>query len=414
MIRTLLCACLHRRGQARLSASLLLALTAFHCSEGRSVAQRSAPSPQDSAGVFIGVEKFSHDFSLTDVRYAVNDAVDLAYALSLERGLLPANRVLLLLAGDPVGDSLERLEKLKAAGAKRQSARQADIYSLVEAQSRQVGERGILVLSISTHGFSQGGEHLLMAEDSLLQFGTGVTAANLLQATQARPGGLRLLLVDACQRQLVKSSRKGSGAEAVPDRRSAISTEFVKTLAQSPGYAVLSAASKDEEAFSGDGNGFFTGAILDGLRCQKGERAKTLRGLASFVAVEATRRSPGQQHAQLLIGGGVDDFVLFDCGPRLPPRTEPPPHPEISTATLEKIQDAENLLAVGGPDNVEQSFRLYREAFPKLSPAVLRTLNQGLLDRARQLDDDSWAHEGAQIYRQLLDPLTAQSHASHR
>src|SRR5687767_11452605 len=95
----------HRRRKALrigFSTSLLLALISVRCSEGWSVAQRSAPLPQESAGVFIGVEKFSHDFSLADVRYAVNDAVDLAYALAIERGLLPANRVLLLLAGDPV------------------------------------------------------------------------------------------------------------------------------------------------------------------------------------------------------------------------------------------------------------------------------------------------------------------------
>jgi hypothetical protein len=388
-----------RARQIGWSAGLVLALTAARCGEGWSQLQARAPRPPESAGVFIGVEKFSHDFSLQNVDFAVNDAVDLAYAFALEHGAMPANRVLLLLAGEPTGEARDRLDKLLAAGARRQSAGQADIYTLVEAQSRLVGEEGLLVLSISTHGLAVGGEQLLLAEDSLLQFGTGVTAANLLQAMQAGPGGRRLLLIDACRQQLVRQRGAGGGA----DLRSAMHVGLARTLSRSPGYAVLTAAGPGEYAYSGGGNGFFTAAVLDGLRCRTGEEVKTLRNLVSLAKTETIRLSPGhEQHPELSVGGGSEDFDLFACHPGPEPVRV---RPVLSASTREKIREAKRFLSVGGPDNVEQSFRRYRQAFSELPPEVLGTLNQGLLDRARQLADDSRAEDGAQLYGQLLDPL---------
>jgi len=395
-------------------AILLLTFTVLHCAEVAPASDARVPLPQHSAGVFIGVEKFSYDYSLLDVRFAVNDAVDLAHSLVIEHGMLPANRVLLLLAGEPVGDSRDRLRRLLDLGAKRQSARQADIYSLVKEQSKLVTRGGVLVLSISTHGFSDGGEHFLITEDSLLEFRTGVTAENLLQATQAGPGGgLKLLLIDACREQLVKPSWKGS-SPGEPDRRSVMPTELTDTLAANQGYAVFSAASGGQFAYSGDRNGFFTGAILTSLHCQDGEEVKTLRGLTSLVSKEVAKQSWGRQQPELRTGGGADDFILFRCdSKKLAPVPEPTLQP-VTPELLDKIRAAANLLAVGGPDNVERSFRLYWEAFQELPAATLATLNQGLVARAQQLDESSRADEGIRIYRQLLDPLLAQSSANPR
>ncbi|HEX7181358.1 MAG TPA: hypothetical protein VF756_05905, partial [Thermoanaerobaculia bacterium] len=101
------------RWKIPLCAVLMICATT-RCTGAAPAADRNIPLPQESAGVFIGIEKFSYDFSLANVRFAVNDAVDLAYALSIERGLLPANRVLLLLAGEPGEGSQERLAQLLA------------------------------------------------------------------------------------------------------------------------------------------------------------------------------------------------------------------------------------------------------------------------------------------------------------
>lgn len=393
--------------QVGLWAGFLLALDTSRC-DAALPARNGPPLSESSAGVFIGIEKFSYDFSLTDVTYAVNDAVDLAYAVAIERGLVPANRVLLLLAGEPGVQSRDRLEKLIAAGARRQSARQADIYSLVNEQSRLVGEGGVLLISIATHGFRDGAEHLLMAEDSLLQFGTGVTADNLLQATEAGSSGLRLLILDACRERLVKPHRRGSGRGDELDHRSVMRSEFVEKMASRPGYAVFSAASEGEYAEARDGNGLFTRAILDGLRCKEGERLKTLADLGSFVRSEVKTRSGDQQHPDLRVGGGSGDFILVQCEAVDAPAPKAlPSSSSLSRDLITRIEEAKNLFAVGGPDNVEQSFRLYRQVFQDLPPAILATLNQGLVARAQQLEDDSRADEGVAIYRQLLDPLVA-------
>jgi hypothetical protein len=181
-------------------------------------------------------------------------------------------------------------------------------------------------------------------------------------------------------------------------------------LASRPGYAVFSAASEGEYAIARDGNGLFTSAILDGLRCRDGEKHKTLADLKSFVVSAVAKRSQERQHPELRVGGGSGDFVLVHCDSEAEPATAPV-RPFLSSVLVTKIQSARDLLVAGGPDNVEQSFRLYRQVFQELPPAILAILNQGLVARAQQLEDDSRADEGARLYRQLLDPLAAHSSA---
>lgn len=382
----------------------LLILSMAHCASAQPRAERNIPLPQQSAGVFIGIEKFSHDFSLSNVRFAVNDAIDLAYSLSTERGLLPPNRVLLLLAGEPSEGTRERLATLIAAGAKQETARQADIYTLVQEQSRLVRSGGILVVSIATHGYSQGAEHLLMAEDSILQFRTGVTAEKLLQATETGPGGLRLLIVDACRPQI----ETRSGAQS--DLRSAMPEKLFETLAARPGYLVFSAASSGQFAHPGARNGLFTGAIVDALRCKGAgpNESSHFADVVSVVVDEVARRSDGWQRPELRAGGGFVDFALPSCAghQKLEVASVPAPVPQ---EVVKKLSDAASYAAVGGPDNLERSFWLYRKAFKKLPVNVLASLNQGLVARALKLEETSQRAEGVRIYGQLLNPLLVQS-----
>lgn len=388
-----------------LCAALMICATA-RCTGAAPADHRSIPLSQESAGVFIGIEKFSYDFSLENVRFAVNDAVDFAYALSIERGLLPANRVLLLLAGEPGEGSQERLEQLLASGARRESARQADIYSLVEEQSKLAGKGGILVISIATHGFSSGSDHLLLAEDSLFEYRTGITAANLLQATQPGSGDRRILFVDACQTNLF-ATRSGPSE---PDIRSAMRKERIGALATIPGYVVFSAASIGQYALSSGRNGRFTGAILAGLHCQRsaqGREAETFQQLASFVREEVTKQSEGLQTPELRMGGGSVDFVFPPCRVVIPRSFS-----LVPAEVLLKIESAGNLFAVGGMDNIETSFQRYQEAFHELPPEIRATLNQGLVAKVAKLREDSQRAEGIRLYQQLLDPLAAQSRAT--
>lgn len=51
--------------------------------------------------MFVGIRRFTHDADLDPVRYAVDDAIDLAYAVSLDRSvpLIAPDRVALALSG---------------------------------------------------------------------------------------------------------------------------------------------------------------------------------------------------------------------------------------------------------------------------------------------------------------------------
>lgn len=383
----------------------LVIFATVHCGGIAPAAAGKVLLPEQSAGVFIGVEKFSHDYSLTNVSFAADDAIDLAYALSIERGLLPPNRVLLLLAGEPTKeDSRTRLKELNEKKAVQRSAKQADIYSLVEQQSKLVGKDGILVVSIATHGFSDDTGHLLMAEDSIFKFRTGVTAEKLLKATQDGVG-VKLLFVDACREDLLKPSQRGNVRG--PDMRSAMRIERVGALAARSGYIVFSAASDGEFAKSGHGNGFFTGAVVAGLQCAQSKGIKTFLQMEPFVRNEVAKWSPSQ-HPELRTGGGSVDFALPPCD-SVPPPPGKPVIASVPLEVLEKIDQAEALFAVGGLDNVEKSFRLYKEAFDELSPAVRATLNQGLVAKASKLEEDSQRAEGIQRYQEILVPLVAQS-----
>src|ERR1700686_2757436 len=74
--------------------------------------------PAQSAALFVGVRDFTYDETVTEVRYAVDDAVDLAYVLAIggKPHLVEPGRVILALSGDPQKPrSQQKLEALIAA-----------------------------------------------------------------------------------------------------------------------------------------------------------------------------------------------------------------------------------------------------------------------------------------------------------
>lgn len=86
--------------------------------------------PGQSAGLFVGIREFE-DGQLATNPYAVDDAVDLAHLFSLELQLIAPRNVALALAGEPQKDaSRERLEALRAAGARE-----------IKTGKREIGDR---------------------------------------------------------------------------------------------------------------------------------------------------------------------------------------------------------------------------------------------------------------------------------
>lgn len=96
----------------------------------REILHKEGFFPEESSGLFVGISEFEDD-RFAPVRFAVDDAVDLAWVFSLQLGLVDPKRCVLALAGEPQKVvSRTRLESLLSAGAKRARPGLAKVYQL--------------------------------------------------------------------------------------------------------------------------------------------------------------------------------------------------------------------------------------------------------------------------------------------
>lgn len=230
------------------------------------LAPNDPSDPKASAGLFVGVREFTKDSDLTSVKYAVDDAVDLAWEFSIRERppLLSADRVALALSGEPQkAESRQRLQDLLGAGAKRYTADQSDIFMLLEKQAGAVGRNGILVVSFATHGVNVDGEQYLFVATSMLKYPeTMIAEAKVCDIVSSHGAARSLILVDACRERLTRDRRNGEA-----DPRSAAA--FGNATTDIQGQVVISAAAANEYAYDDDvrKNGVFTAAVIDGLQC---------------------------------------------------------------------------------------------------------------------------------------------------
>jgi len=216
---------------------------------------------RESAGIFIGIEQFDSGVEgPPPVAYAVDDAIRLACFFAKEKRaqpLLAASRTALLIAGKPhtaeTRQCLEELERdglvVRAGGGVSINA--ATIYRNIDRLAGKVGRNGILILSISTHGYTVGNQQLFLTSDSLQSQRKGVFLERMLQVLQQKPGRRLLLFADTCR-------TPGSGPP------------FTFADVDLPaGFAVLSASSPRWPAWAPERlrNGIFTYALMEGLRC---------------------------------------------------------------------------------------------------------------------------------------------------
>jgi hypothetical protein len=242
------------------------------------VKQAKTIDPTKSAALFVGVRDFPWDKSLASVPYAVDDAVDLAYELTIEQkpALVDPKRVVLALSGDPQKpESQEKLKKLLAAGEERHKATTEDILDLLESQSRAVGANGILIAAFATHGVSDDGiQYLLTASSTLAHYrSNGLTDAGIRDIVSVVPRSL--IFIDACRERLLKDRRSGSA-----DPRS--QAAMMRAVSRINGQVVFSAAPMGGYAYDDEErhNGVFTATVIEGLRC--GARTNS----SGFVTVE--------------------------------------------------------------------------------------------------------------------------------
>lgn len=238
-------------------------------------------APSDSAALFVGVREFEVDETLTEVKYGVDDAIDLAHLLALERTprLVDAKRVVLALSGEAQKpQSRKNLGALKAAGASVRRASQSDVLKSLEQQAGSVGKNGLLIVSFATHGVNYEGTQYLLTATSILQHReTSITETKVRDIVAQSRVPRALILIDACRSALTSDTRNG------PDPRSAAA--LLRDLAAITGQVVFSAAAPDAYAYDDDSrrNGVFTAAVMDGLRCGAASDAR------GYVTVDTLR-----------------------------------------------------------------------------------------------------------------------------
>lgn len=291
-------------------------------------------SARESAALFVGIREFPYDRTLAEVRYAVDDAVDLAYLVAMDRQprLVEPKRVVLALSGNPQKRSSQKhLEELRAAGASIQPAREADVLKLLEQQAQEVGPNGILIVAFATHGISDDGSQFLMTADSLLRHrGTGVAEAKVREIVSQARVPRSVILIDACRQRLRADTRAGDA-----DPRSAAA--FMAALGRINGHVVISAAAAGKYAYDDDvrRNGVFTASVLDGLRCQAAADERgyvTVDTLSQYVEHQVLswirrHRDPKARVAtQLYCEGACRRMPLSACVSGTA-RAAPPPRP---------------------------------------------------------------------------------------
>ena len=276
---------------------------------------------EESAALFVGVRDFSYDEDLTEVRYAVDDAIELAYAMAIELRprLVNPGRVVLALSGMPQ-KSEDKLKVLLAAGARQRPAGQADILTLLRQQAGAVGRNGALFVSFATHGVHRGGTQYLFNSGSLLWSieSTAISEADVRDVIAKARVPRAVMFLDACRQWLTKDSRNGD-----PDPRSAAG--FLGAIGSVHGLVVLSAAPAGGYAYDDDElmNGVFTAAVIDGLRCQarRDERGWiTVDALSDYVEetvlgwVRKHKEPSAKAATQLQCEGRTKTMPLSMCG----------------------------------------------------------------------------------------------------
>ena len=268
--------------------------------------------PAGSAGLFVGIRSFAgpegdDDSPIAEVPFAADDAVDLAHLFGLELGLIPPDRITVAIAGDPQKEeSKQRLDSLLEAGARRSPGTLSALLRQVMRTSTLATDEGLLVMSFATHGFSSGGESLLLASDSWMGNleKTTVTLTEILAELADTRARRRLVMLDACRERVSES--RGLGGDAH------VSQALVEQLGKASGTAILMATvaggfSYDDPARR---NGVFTGALLDGLQGHAAPDAQgfiTLQTLSEYAsgAVEEWVRANRSEHAEQSTGISV-------------------------------------------------------------------------------------------------------------
>jgi hypothetical protein len=288
--------------------------------------------PAQSAALVVGVRDFSNDLSLGQVRYTVDDAINLAaaFALDARTPLVEPRRVVLALAGQETKKaSKEQLQRLKDAGAVVTIATKSEIENALARQAASVGSGGVLIVGFATHGFSSDGATYVMASSSVYtELETSIPTAKILEVAATAPRSL--LFFDACREQ------RGTRATPLPP-------PFVEGLTRTAGQVVFSISGPYAYEHPHVRNGAFTAAVVAGLQCKAKKDAHgfvTVDTLADYVEKRlrtwlVKNREPDARTAiRVTTDGDSDAMPLTVCPGR--PSSSPisPARAEVRGQTL--------------------------------------------------------------------------------
>jgi hypothetical protein len=221
---------------------------------------RGAFVREQSAALFVGVSQFTSAQPLANLRYTVDDAVDLAYAFAMERkiALVDPKQVALALTGEPrKSESQEKLQKLRTAGAVVAPATLDSVQALLGRQAAAAGRDGLLILAFASHGFSRDGTPYVLTSTSRFEDTVSSLSAAKVSDLASTSKALRsLIFIDACRDRVPPGARGVRSPAPVAQYMEGAIGQVIFYAATPGNYAYEDEHSK---------NGVFTKAVIDGL-----------------------------------------------------------------------------------------------------------------------------------------------------
>ena len=249
-----------------------------------------------NAGLFVGVNEFTGDPSLSPLRFAANDAIAIAHLFIAEIGLVPADRAIVLISGEPAGPKASaQLDDLRTRGVHVGKPRYIDFFrGLRDTISRPEQRDDLLVLSLSSHGFEERGTVYVMPCDGLRAslFATGIKLSDVEDAVGKSKAGKRLLVLDTCRENPLRDGRGGQGT---------MTRRFREALSRATGQAILTSCTEGQVSFEDpeSKHGVFTHYLLEALRGQAPSDVEgfiRLNNVLDYVSREVEKWSTRNSH----------------------------------------------------------------------------------------------------------------------
>ena len=265
------------------------------------------PKDQESAnalfpqsyGVFVGVDKFE-DSSIMPLECAKNDATELHKLFVEEMEFIPKKNARLLVSG--------------ASG--ENAPTRTNIMAAIKDAAQRAGEKGSIVVQISTHGI----EGYIVPEDTRrsLLTETAVEMKWVKEQLEKSRCPRRILFYDACREALNRDSK------AVAGNSDALRNKFIMEMMKAKGLITLMSCSENQFSYEmkDKKQGAFTYYILKGLRegqVKPNDKGHiTIQGLNEYVRLQveewSKNKPSGKQSPTLNLADSTGDLPLAMSG----------------------------------------------------------------------------------------------------